>query len=709
MTEAPPGRGGSRLTRWLLGLTAVILIVLVYPNNLTFPFQFERGQTWRYADLRAPYDVQVLKPREQYDADLEEVRRSATPVYRAQDRVRRRAKADFLEAFEIELDSARANGRRPELLIQPEQQLRAGIQILDRIYDRGIIKPREEELMDGMATVVTLIDGNRIQERTLGQVFTPAEARDFIDDSLAYGVLQARNVLLPILKARLDFNYFYSDSLTNRLRQQALSTVSPYDDLVRENELIVSQGDVVTDDVFQELVSYREIYNRNLSGQATFYSVFGGYAMVVGLVILLLFLYLRRFFPQVYFNTRSLIFILMWPVLYALMIWALEETTGLSTYIVPFCIVPIVMRIFFTERLAFFVHVAVVLITSFLTSLGYSFTFLSIMAGVVVIYMDVDTRDWSRYFRSLILLAAYYFIGYLALELLRGADLWTIEYSALGWLAGNVFLVLFAYPLIPLLERLFGFLSPVTLTELNDMNRPLLETLAREAPGTWQHSLNVANMAERAARQIGADALLVRTAALYHDVGKTANPGYFIENQSGRNPHEQLGELESARIIIGHVTKGIEMAEAAGLPTVLVDFIRTHHGTTRTEYFYRTYVADHPEREKEEGQFRYPGPKPSTKEQTLLMLADSVEAASKSLKQPTEQELFDLIDNVIRGKLTSGQLEDSALSFAELETTRQVFRGILKSAHHLRVAYPDGKEEVDAGPARVGDRITEEE
>jgi putative nucleotidyltransferase with HDIG domain len=398
----------------------------------------------------------------------------------------------------------------------------------------------------------------------------------------------------------------------------------------------------------------------------------------------------RTFFPLVYLRTKNLVFILLWPLLYAVLVRSIELAPGWSAYMVPFCIVPIVMRIFFTERLAFFVHVAVVLIASFLTSLGYPFTFLSIMAGVVVIFMDIDTRDWSRFFRSLLLLFAFYISGYIGIHLVQGSGLDTLNYIDLLWLTLNVFLVLLAYPLAPLLERVFGLISPITLLELNDMNQPLLERLARQAAGTWQHSLNVANLAERVASEVGANSLMVRTAALYHDIGKLKNPEYFIENQSGPNPHDRISDLESAKIIIEHVREGVRLAREAGLPKVLIDFIRTHHGTTRVEYFYRKHIKDHPEREADEPKFRYEGPRPTSREQTILMLADSVEAASKSLKQPTQEELNELIDGIIRGKMNGGQFQNSLLSFRELESARRIFRSMLRSSHHLRVAYPEG-------------------
>lgn len=667
----------------------MLIISLLYPENLKFPFAFDLNQTWRYADLEAPVDIPVLKPEEQFKIDRKTVEDNATPVYQYDQDVARRARARFLDEFRVALDSAQAKKTYPGLLAQPENHRRYGLRVLDKIYNYGIIEARPEEEMEGMSTVITTLNGGEQRERTLSQLYTLGDAREWVTDSLFYTELKAPDLLRELLLDKFNHNVFYDDSLTNRLRTQALDRVSPYNGLISKGETIIRNGETVNDAKYQELVSYRILYNKNLSTQRTFWSVFGGYAVQIGLVIVLLFFYLRSFFPWVYNRWKSLLLVLLWPVLYALLVRTVELSPGLSAWIVPFCIVPIVMRVFFSERLAFFVHVAVVLIASFLTSLGYQFTFLSIMAGVVVIVMDIDTRDMGKFLRSLGLLFGYYLVGFIGLELLRGGSWWTVDYSTILLIVANVFLVLFAYPLILLLERLFGLVSPITLLELSDMNRPLLEKLAREAPGTWQHSLNVANLAEQAARAINADALLVKTAALYHDIGKISNPQYFIENQNGPNPHEKLGPKASAAIIVGHVTEGVKLARQAGLPEIVVDFIRTHHGTTRAEFFYRTYIKDRPDREADEADFRYPGPRPTTKEQTILMMADSVEAACKSLKDPTQDELYAFIDTIIRGKVASGQLEESRLSFQELEVCREVFKGILKSIHHVRIAYPE--------------------
>ncbi|PHI19470.1 hypothetical protein CEQ90_12285 [Lewinellaceae bacterium SD302] len=694
--EQPLLRNKNRLTsitpaellRWSLGLAAVVIISLLYPNNLKFPYEFERGQTWRYESLYAPKDFSVLKSPEQLEADLAAVEEQLTPVFRIDPEIGRLARQEFLEDFNEKVDSAIARNTFPSIQADPKAHRLYGLRVLDKIFSRGILDAQPNT---SPTQVVSIANGNEFREATWASVYTLADAQRFLTDSLPYSDLGAPDFILPLLDDRLRPNLSYSDSLTQHLRSQSLSLVSPYAGLVEAGSLIIADGSVITDEIYQQLLSFREQYNEDLGVGSTFTWVFAGYALLTSLVIILLFLYLRYFYPLIYKRPQKLIFILMWPVLYAILVQTIETKTNFNAYLVPFCIVPIVIRIFFAERLAFFVHTCVVLIGSFLTNLGYEFTFLSILAGIAVVIMDIDMRDWSRYFKSLIYLFGVYALGYLGLELIKEGRLSDLDFTTLGWLAIDVFLVLLAYPLIPLLERVFGLVSPITLVELSDMNRPLLRELALKAPGTLQHSLNVANMAEQAARRIDADALLVKTAALYHDIGKVANPEFFIENQSGKNPHDDLNNLESAKIIIGHVSEGVKMAKAAGLPQLLIQFIRTHHGNTRTEYFYRNYLKNHPENEVDESLFRYPGPRPISKEETLLMLADSTEAACKSLKSPTEEELTVFIDKIFEGKLTGGQLAESKLSFRELEVCRTVFRNILKSVHHVRISYPDSK------------------
>ncbi|MEM8908066.1 MAG: HDIG domain-containing metalloprotein, partial [Bacteroidota bacterium] len=428
-----------------------------------------------------------------------------------------------------------------------------------------------------------------------------------------------------------------------------------------------------------------------VSSKKSHWGVFGGYFLLTSLILGVFILYLQFHEKKIFGSLQQLLFMLMWLLVYSYLVFAVDANKILSVYLIPFCIVPIVIKIFYNERLALFTHIVVVLIASFLSSLGYEFTFLQILAGIVAVLSNIKVRDWTKFFVSMLYIFLAYSVGYLGLSLIDEGSLTTVNWSIYSWIFLNVFLTLLAYPLIPLLERVFGFTSAITLVELSDMDRPLLKELSIKAPGTLQHSLQVANLSEAAASKIGADQLLVKVAALYHDIGKVQQPAYYIENQSGANPHNKTTPLDSAKIIIEHVTEGVKLAKKNRLPKVLIDFIRTHHGTTRVEYFYRNHINQHPGGEVDEHSFRYPGPRPRSKEETILMIADSLEAASKSLKSPSEKDINDLVDKIIAGKITHGQLEDSEMTFAELEICKREFKKLLKSIYHVRIEYPEAK------------------
>ncbi|MEM8583776.1 MAG: HDIG domain-containing metalloprotein [Bacteroidota bacterium] len=679
-----------RLTRLLLGAVAVVAICLLYPvrTQQSFPYDYQLNSLWKYEDLRAPFEFPILKTDQQYQQDRANASARTSPVFLPRAEPLETALAEFESAFSQKLARVRQDGSYPRAAAQADQLLDYGRDILNRLYNRGIV-----ENIAGASEYqrIYVKRGNTLHEASMSSVYTIERAAAWLNDSLMYTNLAAPDFILPELEAQIKANLFYSSEETEQQKRRILESVSPYTGVVQEGQLIVAANALISADIAQRLESYRQQYDLAYDAQSGFNWSLIGYIALSSIIVLLLFLYLRYFFPVVYARLPKLIFIVLWPVLYAILIRATELNVGINSWVIPFCIVPIVIRIFFKERLAFFVHVVVVLIASFLTKLGYEFTFLHILAGIVVIVMDIDTRDWSRYFRSLIYLLLVYVGGYFSLLLIKQGNLSNLDPVPVLALGANVFLVLLAYPLIPLLERVFGLLSPITLLELGDMNRSLLRDLAHKAPGTLQHSLTVANMAEQAAQRIGADALLLHTAALYHDIGKMANPNYFIENQRNENPHDQLTPLESAEIIIGHVTEGVKMAKKAGLPNRLIDFIRTHHGNTKVAYFYHKHLDNNPGGEIDEDRFHYPGPRPISREESILMLADSVEAACKSLSRPDEKELTDFIHKIVQGKINSGQLAQSKLSFQELDTCRDTFIEVMKSVHRPRIAYPEEK------------------
>ncbi|HKK88687.1 MAG TPA: HDIG domain-containing protein, partial [Saprospiraceae bacterium] len=371
------------------------------------------------------------------------------------------------------------------------------------------------------------------------------------------------------------------------------------------------------------------------------------------------------------------------------LVYYIEELQILSVYLLPFCIVPIVIKNFFGEHIAFITFLFVVIISSLLSTYGYEFTVIQLLAGIVAIVADFNPKNWMSFFKSLAYIAGVYLLTYFTLNLIETGDITLLDWQSGGWLLVSAFLNLLAYPFIPLFERIFGFTSSVRLGELADLERPLLKDLAIRAPGTFQHSLQVANLSEAAAKSIGANASLVRTAALYHDIGKMDQAKYFVENSDGTNYHKDLAPEESAKIIIDHVIKGAELARKKGLPSVITRFIRTHHGTTRVEYFYQKALK---ENEKVDvTQYTYPGPTPVSKEETLLMVADSLEAAAKAIQDPSIQDLEDLLEKIVRTKITLGQFEESALSFEELEIIKDSFLRTLKSIYHGRIKYPESQ------------------
>ena len=365
------------------------------------------------------------------------------------------------------------------------------------------------------------------------------------------------------------------------------------------------------------------------------------------------------------------------------------QNTGFLIWIIPYCIVPVVLLAFFGVRVAFFTYTLLILICGLIVPNSFEFIIIQFTAGVEALLSMVNIRYISQFFISAILILIVYIVGYLGISVIQSGVIEQLQWSDLGWFGGNFLLILLAYPLIYVFEKVFGFLSDISLLELSDINNKLLKELAGRAPGTFQHSLQVANLAEAVIDRIGGNSLLTRVGALYHDIGKMYNPDYFIENQKHEsNPHDLLTDVESAEMIINHVPKGIETAQENNLPTRVIDFIRTHHGTTRVEYFYQNYKRKHIDENVDEVIFRYPGPKPSTKENAVLMIVDSVEAASRALKQPDEVQIDKLVDKVIDHKIEDNQFDYANITIQEINTSRRLLKKLLKSLYHIRISYP---------------------
>ena len=665
-----------------------ILISLLYPRGVRFDYAFEQGQRWRHSDLIAPFDFPLRKSDAEIEAERRRIRDSADPYYIFDEGAGAAAIARFRERFGERLGSLQANSEFPDLRERPDRYLRLGAEVIVRSHERGIVDatPTLPPTGDG---VVRILRGGTITEADPKSLRTLELARRHVVDSLRVSPLPDVGFILPLVQASLSPNISYSDSLTQRFAETRLGQIVESRGMVRQGEVIVLEGGIITDEIYQRLRSYKVQYESEVIDVSRRWLMYLGYVMLTGLIMSLLLLYVRVFHAAEFRRFNRLAFLMLLLLLCSFAVYRIEGLRAVSIYLMPFVLLPIVVKSFYPPGVALFTHLVAVLIAGFISRLGYEFAFLQIIAGIVAVLLPTTTQDWSRIIRSLLILGATYFVGYVGLELIKEGSWREVDWGTLSWLALSLFLSLLAYPLVPLFGRLFGLTSEVVYQELADVNRPVLRQLALQAPGTFQHSLAVSNLAEAAVREIGGDTLLVKVAALYHDIGKTVNPLYFIENQTGRNPHEGLDERESARIIISHVPEGIRLATEANLPNSLIEFIATHHGTTRVEYFYRTYINKHPKATIDPGFFRYPGPLPISREQGVMMIADSVEAAGRALKDPTAEGVDHLVDALIDSKIALGQFHDCALSFRELEVCRELFKRMLKSMYHARVAYPD--------------------
>lgn len=693
------------IVRWVLLATLVLFISLFFPTNSEFDHHFVQGERWKYADLKAPFDFPIKKTAAELEVERAVIAAEILPYYRWDKDLIRFQETQFIAKFNeqlpffIPVDSS--------MTIDSATCINLGIDLLQYIYNRRLINIKPEKIQGEEAFVFELLDGNiDLGEYTTDDVFTPKSVMQFLVDTLSNNteVLPESKFLLDILEQSIKVpNIIFDSVVTAKSRADAFNNIAPSRGMVSAGDMIVSRDRLIDSVTYSKLESYKVKYNQEINQNKSGVLIYIGY-LILTIALIGIFAFFMQFYAsKVFFNIQHLSLVLLLVAGYAYLADIVNGIYILDLYVIPFCIIPIIILNFFNAQLALFTHVIIVLLVAMLLSLNYEFILIQILVGMVTVVSKLKTRHLSDFFVSLMYIGIAYVAGFLSLEVIHGGTLFPIvaengtiiqegiRWWVLGWILFNVFLTLLSYPLIPLLEKFFGLTSDITLVELSDMDNPLLKELSISAPGTLQHSLQVANLAEAAANKIGANALLVKVAALYHDIGKMASPQHYIENQNHYNPHDEMNCLESAKMIIAHVTEGVKMAKKHRLPTLLVDFILTHHGTTRVEYFYRTYQKENPDIEVDPADFTYPGPKPQNKEQAILMMADSLEAASKSLKSPTEEDINKLVENIIKGKIAQRQLEDTNLSFRELEQIKVVFKKLLKSMNHVRIAYPDEK------------------
>ncbi|MFA5244361.1 MAG: HDIG domain-containing metalloprotein [Pedobacter sp.] len=661
----------------------VFFVTLFLPKQARFRYEYEKGKTWMQKDLFSPYSFAIKKTNEETEKDKDEILKSVFPIYQNDLEI----VESSIEGFNIEFD---AKWNSSEFL-QTEKEIyhKEGNRILRSIYSRGLMNPVKKYQRYGENYNFSLINNNISTQLNTADALNLKDAIKFIQGEInRNNTIEHKEWLIKLISNHLKANYIYDEQLTDKLEENALNSISLTRGMVQKGELIVAKGTMVNSAIFQKLESLRAAYEEDARLGGTRNLVLFGQFLLAGLIISLLMVFLYLFRRDIFDDNRqlSLILIVITGMLIALS-WAIRIKIP-SVYYIPFCIVPIIVRILFDTRLALNIHLLVVLIAGFFVPNSFEFAFLQISAGMVAIYSIKNLIKREQFLISALLILLNYFVAFLGISLIRDGSLTAIEWLNFTPFIFSVLLSLLAYPLIYAFERMFGITSDVTLMELTNTNSKLLRDLAFKAPGTFQHSLQVANLAESAIYKIGGNALLVRAGALYHDIGKIVNPQFFIENQNrGNNPHDSISYEQSAQIIIQHVNKGVEIARKHHIPEMIIDFIRTHHGNTRVDYFYQSFLKNFPEKFVDENIFRYPGPIPFSKETAVLMLADSVEAASRSMKEPDAISISDLVERIIDYKLDQDQLTNSNITLKDIETIKLIFKTMLMGIYHVRIDY----------------------
>jgi len=687
----------EQIFRVSLFLLTLALIVYAFPRQAKFKYEFTKGKPWMHETIIAPFDFSILKSVEEIESEKDIINKQHAPIFNFNDAIFEIKAEEFVNLFEdkwsldkkiqkdlkftfsniFKLKSARNNTKKHDLV-------NFGFNKLQEIYSKGII---QQNLDNSHGSQVLLKKGSLAEKRDIIDFYTINSAANEINlmDKLSEKEFA---FIVPLLLASLEQNIIYDKIASDELLQSELNSINISQGLIIEGQIIVNKGEIVNADRYQKLLSLKEDFEGAEWNRTSYYLVLFGQIILVGISLLILFLFLRQYRLGIITNTTRISMILSLIVIMVLLSALVLRINSAYLYILPFCISPIILKAFFDNRVALFVHLITTLVIGFIAPNGFEFVFLQLIAGIISILTVLKMYKRAQLFISVGKVIGVYFLVYIALSVIHDASFSGIELSILAQFAISGALTLFAYPIIFLFEKIFSLVSDISLLELSDTNSPLLRRLSEEAPGTFQHSLQVANLAEMGALEIGANAMLTRAGAIYHDIGKLQNPMFFIENQSSNlNPHDEIEFDESAEIIIRHVLDGIEIAKENNLPDELIDFIRTHHGTTTVQYFYKQFIADFPEEEVDIKDFTYPGPKPYSKETAILMMADSSEAAARSIKNPTSENIDALIEKIINKQISADQFVNADITFKEINQIKKLFKKKLVNIHHARIEY----------------------
>ncbi len=662
-----------------LFLLTTFLIVYLFPKGGKFKYEIPKGKPWQYENLYAPFDFAILKSPEEIAAERERINKEHIPYYdynqEISEEVIQTFERRFFEVFSDTLTAGELN------------QLETFVdQTAEAIYENGLIQevvPRDPD------QVVYLKKGNEAREIRYRNILKQSQLREFLNKSIDQAQLQLfREELIGLFFDTVRPNVRFNEALTQSELESKYDQISYTRGNIERGTIIVAKGEVVEGNKLQVLNSLKAEYESQVWSEANYNWMILGYSLLVFLALLMLMLFIRKYRYDIFQNNIKVTFIFFNLLLMVLLTVLVIRFNVQYVYVVPLCVLPLTLKGFFDSRLGLFTHVITVLLLGFIVPDSYEYMFLQIIAGIVTILTVSELYKRANLFITVGQITLVYILSYFAFTVIQEGSIYEVQPETfLMFLFGGV-ATLFVQPLIYAYEKVFGLVSDMSLLELSDTNSKLLKELSDKAPGTFHHSLNVANLAEAAASEIGANAMLVRVGALYHDIGKMKNPTYFTENQTTSvNSHDELAPRESAEIIIEHVINGIEIAKKRNLPDRVIDFIRTHHGTTTVYYFFKKEKEMNPDANPDD--FRYPGPMPFSKETAILMMCDSVEAASKSIKEPSSRLIDEFVEKIINKQMEEGQFLNSDITFMDIQLVKKVLKRKLKNIYHLRIEYPE--------------------
>ena len=669
------------LIRVLLVIVTVAIVVWIMPHDNTNLFHVEQGKPWKYAELTAPFDFPIYKAESVVKHERDSIMKEYQPYYKYNVEIERQMVHKFTTDYADGIPNV------------PDDYISIISNRLHSLYQQGIMESKEyETLRSDTTNMINIVNKKQATSVSILEVYSAKRAYEqlFMDEKLipmraALQKCNLNNYIIP--------NLTYDRQRSETSRNELMASIPLASGLVQKGQKIVDRGEIVTDRTYRIIDSYvRENDRRNQDKTQNQISLIGQ-ILYVSVLMICFTLYLSLYRKDYFENSRNAAMLYTFIVIFALLTALFVRNTFIHVYILPYAMVPIFIRIFMDSRTAFMTHTTMVLICANMLQHPFEFTVVELVAGLVAITSLRELSKRSQLYRTAIVITLSCIIVNLAFDWTKATALNQIDYSIYNYLILNGIALLFAYPLLYLIEKTFGFTSDITLIELSNTNSPLLRRMSEIAPGTFNHSIQVANLAGEIANKIGAKAQLVRTGALYHDIGKLANPIYYTENQSGIDPHEMLTDIESAQIIISHVTEGLKMADKEGLPKVIRDFIATHHGLGKAKFFYIRYKNEHPDEPVDDLLFTYPGPNPFTREHACLMMADSVEAASRSLPDYTEQSIRGLVEKIIDTQVAEGYFRECPITFRDIQYAKTVLIEKLKTIYHTRISYPSEKKE----------------